>query len=83
MISPVLCYILKQNDKAWLGGYVIGTELLIINAGLAFLLLFIFSKKDSTIGVLKADERSTDETEAARLDGNQSALQLADIQNNG
>lgn len=45
--APILCYILKQHDKEWLGGYAIGTELLIINAALTFLLLFLFSKKES------------------------------------
>jgi Na+/proline symporter len=49
ILSPVLCYILKQHDKEWLGGYVIGTELLLINAALTFLLLFLFSKKDTAI----------------------------------
>ena len=44
--APVCCYILKTNEKAWLGGYVIGTELLIINAALTFLLLFLCSKRD-------------------------------------
>jgi SSS family transporter len=47
VLSPVLCYILKQYDKQWLGGYTIGTELLIINAALAFLLLFLFSKREA------------------------------------
>lgn len=47
--TPVICYILKQYDKIWLGGYVIGTELLIINAALAFILLFLCSKKDTTV----------------------------------
>jgi len=74
MASPVVCYFLKQNEKEWLGGYAIGTELLIINAGIAFLLLFIFSKKDSTISVLTENERPINQTEAARLDGNQSAF---------
>lgn len=44
--SPVICYILKQNDKDWLGGYVIGNEMLLINATIAFIFLYIFSKKD-------------------------------------
>ncbi len=74
MASPVICYLLKQNEKEWLGGYAIGTELLIINAGIAFLLLFIFSKKDSTISVLTDHERPIDKAEAERLDGNQGAL---------
>jgi hypothetical protein len=43
--SPVICYILKQNDKDWLGGYVIGNEMLLINATIAFIFLYIFSKK--------------------------------------
>ena len=45
--APVVCYILKQHDKEWLGGYSIGTELLIINALLTFLLLLLCSKKSS------------------------------------
>lgn len=45
--APALCYVLKQHDTAWLGGYSIGTELLIINASLTFLLLFLSSKKIS------------------------------------
>jgi Na+/proline symporter len=42
--APVLCYILKQHDAVWLNGYTIGTELLIINAGLTYLLLLLSSK---------------------------------------
>ncbi len=45
LLSPVICYILKEHDKAWLGGYTIGTELLIINAALAFILLILSSTK--------------------------------------
>jgi phosphoglycerol transferase MdoB-like AlkP superfamily enzyme len=43
--APALCYILKQNDTKWLGGYAIGVELLIINALITFLLLLAVSKK--------------------------------------
>jgi len=43
--APVICYILKQHDSLWLNGYTIGTELLIINAGLTFLFLLMISKK--------------------------------------
>jgi Na+/proline symporter len=46
--APVLCYILSTHDAAWLGGYKIGNELLIINASLTFLLLLLFSKKSSS-----------------------------------
>ncbi len=49
--APIVCYVLKQHDKAWLGGYVIGTELLIINAGLAFILLLLSSKKQTAFAV--------------------------------
>jgi Na+/proline symporter len=78
--SPVFCYILKQNDTTWLSGYSIGTELLIINAAITFLLLLLISKKGGVISPDKADhERPTDEAENARLDGNESPLQLANI----
>ncbi|MBS1585626.1 MAG: sodium:solute symporter [Bacteroidetes bacterium] len=77
--SPVVCYILKEHDKQWLGGYSIGTELLIINATLTFLLLILCSKKDSAYTAALDHEGTTDENKAARLDGNESALQLADI----
>ncbi len=43
--APIICYFLKQHDKEVLGGYVIGTELLIINAALTFILLFLVSRK--------------------------------------
>ncbi|MCD6064431.1 MAG: sodium:solute symporter [Flavipsychrobacter sp.] len=49
LVAPVLCYVLKQHDKEWLNGYAIGTELLIINASLTFLLLFLCSKKGNAI----------------------------------
>ncbi|MBA3828204.1 MAG: sodium:solute symporter [Taibaiella sp.] len=49
LASPIACYILKQHDKQWLCGYCIGTELLIINALLAFLLLLIWSRKGEAI----------------------------------
>jgi SSS family transporter len=47
--APVVCYILKQHDTGWLGGYSIGTELLIINAALTFVLLLCISKKEVTL----------------------------------
>ncbi len=45
--APILCYMLKQYDTVWLNGYGIGKELLIINAAITFLLLFLCSKKNS------------------------------------
>lgn len=48
ILSPIICYFLKQHDKEWLNGYAIGTELLIINAAIAFILLYLTSKKTNT-----------------------------------
>jgi len=45
--APVLCYIIKEHDKQWLGGYVIGNELLILNAALTFLLLISCSRREA------------------------------------
>jgi len=44
--APVLCYLLKTNEKVLLGGYTIGTELLIINAGITFLGLWAISRRE-------------------------------------
>ncbi|MBS1615974.1 MAG: sodium:solute symporter [Bacteroidetes bacterium] len=44
--APVVCYLLKSNEARWLGGYVIGTELLPINAALTSAGLLLFSKKE-------------------------------------
>jgi Na+/proline symporter len=46
LAAPVLCYLLKTYEKEWLGGYVIGTELLPINAALTFIGLLLWSKKE-------------------------------------
>ncbi len=54
ILAPVLCYMLKQHDKEWLGGYAIGTELLIINAALTFAMLFLFSKKQDNKALKQA-----------------------------
>jgi len=80
LASPVVCYILKSNEKQWLGGYTIGQEMLIINASITFLLLILFSKKSSSIPAVETDyERETNENKAEGLDRNEGALQLADI----
>ena len=41
ILSPVLCYILSTHSEAWLGGYRIGFELLLINAALTWLGLWL------------------------------------------
>lgn len=46
LAAPLLCYLLKTNEKQWLGGYVIGTELLLINAALTFTGLLLCSRKE-------------------------------------
>jgi len=43
--APILCYLLKTFEKTLLGGYVIGTELLIINGAITYLGLWLFSRK--------------------------------------
>ena len=43
--SPILCYILQRNSEAWLNGYQISYELLIINALFTFLGLCLFIKR--------------------------------------
>ncbi len=50
--APALCYMLKQNDSKLLGGYVIGNELLIINATFTFLLLLLTSKKGNNTNTI-------------------------------
>ncbi|MBQ9660393.1 MAG: sodium:solute symporter, partial [Bacteroidales bacterium] len=41
VLSPVLCYLLSSHSAAWLGGYQIGFELLLINAALTWLGLWL------------------------------------------
>jgi Na+/pantothenate symporter len=43
--APVVCYLIKINEGKLLGGYVIGTELLLINATLTFIGLFAISHR--------------------------------------
>lgn len=43
--APILCYVLKENDTQWLGGYQIGLELLLINACITYVFLWVISKK--------------------------------------
>lgn len=45
ILSPVICYILQTNAAAWLGGYVIGIEILLLNGLITFFGLFLLSKK--------------------------------------
>lgn len=45
ILAPVISYFLKMNDKEWFSGYVIGTELLIINAAITYLGLLLISQR--------------------------------------
>jgi Na+/proline symporter len=47
--APIICYLIKANEATLLGSYRIGTELLIINATLTFLLLILCSKRSGTL----------------------------------
>ena len=44
--APILCYLLKQYQNSKPNSYVIGIELLIINASITFLFLCLISKKE-------------------------------------
>lgn len=46
--SPVICYILNQNSQAWLGGYKIGFEILLINGLLTFLGMWMLRRSSQT-----------------------------------
>ena len=41
VLSPALCYLLSTHSEAWLGGYKIGFELLLLNAALTTLGLWL------------------------------------------
>lgn len=43
LLSPLLCFVIDQNAKSWLNGYVFGFELLVLNGALTFGLLHLIS----------------------------------------
>jgi Na+/proline symporter len=45
ILSPVICYVLQSNSQAWFRGYTFGYELLICNALITCIGMWIFSKK--------------------------------------
>jgi hypothetical protein len=47
ILAPLLCYVIDQNSKALLNGYVFAEELIIVNGTLTFLGLLLVSKKKS------------------------------------
>ncbi|MBR1798722.1 MAG: sodium:solute symporter [Bacteroidales bacterium] len=48
VLSPLVCLLLKFNSAQWFGGYQIGFEILLINGLITFLMLLIFSKKETS-----------------------------------
>ncbi|WP_165026572.1 MULTISPECIES: sodium:solute symporter [unclassified Dysgonomonas] len=49
IISPIVCFIIDSNSKAWFNGYEFSHERLILNALLTFIGLFLLSKKGEEI----------------------------------
>lgn len=45
VVSPVISYILSANSEAWLSGYKIGIEVVLINGLITFLGLFLISSE--------------------------------------
>ena len=45
VLSPIVCYLLSTYSEAWFAGYRFSYELLIINAAITLLILFVFSRK--------------------------------------
>lgn len=43
--SPLVCLLLKTHSEAWFGGYQMGFELLLYNAGITLILLLLTSRK--------------------------------------
>lgn len=45
VLSPIVCYLLSTHSEALFAGYRFSYELLIINAAITLLILFVFSRK--------------------------------------
>jgi len=45
--SPIICYVLNANSKAWLGGYEFGFELLVINGFITLCGILLVSKNET------------------------------------
>lgn len=54
LLAPALCWGLDAQQAAWLGGYRIGLELLILNAALTFAGLWLGSRPPSAIAAATA-----------------------------
>jgi len=47
LLVPLICYVLDKNSADWMGGYLFGNELLILNGVLTFTGLALISKKSN------------------------------------
>ena len=45
IVSPLLCYILSSNADSWLGGYQFSYEIIVVNAALTMLGMWVASKR--------------------------------------
>ena len=45
ILAPILCYVVDKQSVTWLGGYQFGNEILILNGGLTFVMLWSTSTK--------------------------------------
>jgi hypothetical protein len=45
LLSPILSYVVASHSKSWLGGYEFSYEILIINAAIAFVGLYLTSSR--------------------------------------
>lgn len=50
LLSPAVCYIINDNSKLWLNGYIFGFELLILNGLLTYLGLWMIRRTDPLQG---------------------------------
>lgn len=48
IVSPILCYVMDKNSKAWFAGYQFGFEIILINGFITFILLWLTSFKVKT-----------------------------------
>ena len=45
LLCPIVCYVVAENSEQWFGGYQFSYELLILNAALTMLCLWVCSKR--------------------------------------
>jgi SSS family transporter len=53
IISPIITYIIGTNSKEWFNGYQFSFEIIIVNALISFIGLWIISKKETPLNIVK------------------------------